>query len=261
MRTIALTNQKGGVGKTTTAVHLAAGLARLGRRTLLIDMDPQANATLAFGLAPHTLENTSYDLLAGRTTVAAAARAIEPGLWLLPSNLNLAGAELELTSAIGREHVLRDRMEAAAEYDFVLVDLPPSLGLLNVNALAYCREVFIPMQCEYFALHGLSLLLKTLHTVKRRLNPELHVGGVVACMYDARKSLARETVEELRRHFGDTFFKTVIRANVRLAEAPSHGKTVFDHAPDSHGAEDYLALAREVAEQAAAGPEAVRAAG
>lgn len=261
VRTIALTNQKGGVGKTTTAVNLSAALARLGRRTLLVDLDPQANATLAFGLAPHTLENTSYDLLAGRTTVTAAARAIEPRLWLLPANLNLAGAELELASAIGRDHVLRDRMEQATDFDFVLLDLPPSLGLLNVNALAFCREVFIPMQCEYFALHGLSLLMKTLHTVKRRLNPELHVGGVVACMYDARKALARETVEELRRHFGEKLFTTVIRSNVRLAEAPSHGKTIFDHAPDSHGAEDYLNLAREVAGVSLPAAEPVRVAG
>jgi chromosome partitioning protein len=247
MRTLALTNQKGGVGKTTTAVNLSVALARLGHRTLLIDLDPQANATLAFGLAPHELETTTYDLLAGRTTAARAARELEPKLWLLPANLDLAGAEMELASAIGREHVLRDRMEGVTDYDYVLVDLPPSLGLLNVNALAYCRQVLIPMQCEFFALHGISLLMRTLHTIKRRLNPELSVGGVIACMYDARKSLSGETVEEIRRHFGPKLFRTVIRTNVRLAEAPSHGKSIFDHAPDSHGAEDYLNLARELA--------------
>lgn len=246
MRTIALANQKGGVGKTTTAVNLASGLARLGRRVLLIDLDPQANATVSFGLLPHTLQKTSYALLMGKLGPEEAMIDVEPGLRLIPSNLDLAGAELELSTMIGRDQVLRDQMGATRDFDFVILDLPPSLGLISLNGFTYVREVVVPLQCEFLALHGISLLVRTLGLVRKRLNPDLHVGGVVACMYDARRALSRETFDHIVQHFGERVYKTKIRSNVRLAEAPSHGKSIFAYAPDSHGAEDYMSLAREV---------------
>ena len=247
MRRIALVNQKGGVGKTTTAVNLAAGLATIGKRVLLIDLDPQSNTTINFGLRPHELKLTTYSILVGGVPPAEVIRQIAPNLFLIPASIDLAGAEMELSTQFGREQILRDAMQTVGDYDFCLVDCPPSLGILNVNGLVFVNEVFIPMQCEFFALHGLSLLVRTIEVVKKRLNPTLDVTGVVACMYDSRKGLSRETVREIEKHFGPRVFTTKIRTNVRLAEAPSHGKSIFDYAPDSYGTEDYLALAREVA--------------
>ncbi|MBI4564790.1 MAG: ParA family protein [Planctomycetes bacterium] len=247
MRKIALVNQKGGVGKTTTAVNLSAALATLGRRVLLIDMDPQSNSTIGLGLNPHELKRTTYSVLVSGIPAREAIRQIAPNLFMIPSNLDLAGAEMELSTAIGREQVLRDAMNDISDFDFALLDCPPSLGMLNVNSLVFVDEIFIPMQCEFFALHGLSLLMRTIDLVRRRLNPGLAVTGVIPCMYDVRKGLARETVLEIEKHFGNRVFQTRIRTNVRLAEAPSHGMTIFDYAPDSYGAEDYMALAREVA--------------
>jgi len=247
MRRIALVNQKGGVGKTTTAVNLAAGLATIGKRVLLIDLDPQSNTTINFGLRPHELKLTTYSILVGGVPPAEVIRQIAPNLFLIPASIDLAGAEMELSTQFGREQILRDAMQTVGDYDFCLVDCPPSLGILNVNGLVFVNEVFIPMQCEFFALHGLSLLVRTIEVVKKRLNPALDVTGVVACMYDSRKGLSRETVREIEKHFGPRVFTTKIRTNVRLAEAPSHGKSIFDYAPDSYGTEDYLALAREVA--------------
>jgi chromosome partitioning protein len=244
MRKVALLNQKGGVGKTTTAVNLAAALSRLDRRVLLVDLDPQSNATISLGVAPHQLKFSTYALLTG---TPFQPHVLTPNLHLVPASIDLAGAEMELSSAIGRESVLRDALASVQGYDFVLVDSPPSLGLLSVNALTYVGEVMIPVQCEFLALHGISLLLRTVELVKKRLNPGLEISGVVPCMYDARKGLSRETVTEIERHFRDKIFKTKVRTNVRLAEAPSHGKSIFDYAPDSNGAEDYMALAREVA--------------
>jgi chromosome partitioning protein len=244
MRKIALVNQKGGVGKTTTAVNLSAALARLDRRVLLIDFDPQANATVSLGVPPHQQKSTSYALLTGAPPDPVR---LSDRLHLVPSNIELAGAEMELASEIGRETVLRNALAGLSGYDFVILDCSPSLGLLSVNALTFVDEVMIPLQCEFLALHGISLLLRTIELVKKRLNPALEITGVIACMYDARKGLARETVQEIENYFKDKVFRSRIRTNVRLAEAPSHGKSIFDYAPESYGAEDYMALAREVA--------------
>ncbi len=247
MRRIALVNQKGGVGKTTTTVNLAAALAELGKRVLVIDLDPQANTTVNFGLRPPELKLTTYSLLVGGLPAREVIRQVSTNLFLIPANLDLAGAEMELSTAIGREQILRDAMKDVGDYDYVFVDCPPSLGVLNVNGLVFVDEVYIPMQCEFFAMHGLSLLVRTIDIVKRRLNPRLEITGVLASMYDARRGLARETVAEIEKHFGNRVFRTRVRNNVRLAEAPSHGKTILDYAPDSYGAEDFRALAREVA--------------
>ena len=247
MRRIALVNQKGGVGKTTTAVNLAAGLATLGKRVLLIDLDPQSNSTIHFGLRPHELKLTTYSILVAGSPPQEVIRQIAPNLFLIPASIDLAGAEMELSTQFGREQILRDAMNSVSDFDFCLVDCPPSLGILNVNGLVFVNEVFIPMQCEFFALHGLSLLVRTIEVVKKRLNPAIAVTGVIPCMYDVRKGLSREAVKEIEKHFGPRVFRTKIRTNVRLAEAPSHGKSIFDYAPDSYGTEDYLSLAREVA--------------
>jgi len=243
MRKIALLNQKGGVGKTTTAVNLCAALSRLDRRVLLIDLDPQSNATISLGVIPHKQKETTYSILNGGPVVPLK---LSDTFHLLPSTIELAGAEMELASVIGRETVLRDALSGLGGYDFMIFDCSPSLGLLSVNALTAAAEVMIPLQCEFLALHGISLLLKTIDLVKKRLNPALEITGVIPCMYDARKSLARDVIQEIENHFGDKVYKSRIRANVRLAEAPSHGLSIFDYAPDSYGAEDYLALAREI---------------
>jgi chromosome partitioning protein len=243
MRKIALVNQKGGVGKTTTAVNLSAALAKLDRRVLLVDLDPQSNATISLGIPPQQQQNTTYALLNGGSFEPLK---LSENFHLIPSNIELAGAEMELTSVIGRETVLRDALTEVRGYDFMILDCSPSLGLLSVNALTTAVEVMIPLQCEFLALHGISLLLKTVELVKKRLNPALEITGVIPCMYDVRKGLARDVVQEIEKHFGDKVFKSKIRANVRLAEAPSHGLSIFDYAPESNGAEDYLALGREI---------------
>jgi chromosome partitioning protein len=246
LRKIAIVNQKGGVGKTTTAVNLGAALARLGKKVLLIDMDPQSHATISLGLIPAQQKYTTYSLLTGEAPIDAVAQKIRDHLYLIPSNLNLAGAESELAAEIGRETILKEKLAALSSFDFVLFDSPPSLGVLNINVLCAADEIFIPIQGEFLALNGISLLVKTLELIKKRLNPSLSVTGVIACMHNPQRLLSRETIEEVDRYFKGKLFQTKIRINVKLAEAPSQGKTIFEYDLESNGAVDYLMLAREI---------------
>ncbi len=254
MRAIAVINQKGGVGKTTTTVNLGAALLRLGFRVLLIDLDPQANMTIHLNVDPSGVDKSVYDVLCGKSAVADVMLECA-GLSVVPSHIDLAGAEVELVSMVGRETILRDKLatlfadrEKAGEapFDFVLIDCPPSLGLLSLNALTFAGEVIIPMQTEYFALQGMTKLMDVVELVRSRLNPDLHISAIVPCRYDPRTNLAKEVLDEILRYFGDKVTKTRIRSNVRLAEAPSHGETVLDYDPESKGAADYLCLATEL---------------
>ena len=252
-RVLALANQKGGVGKTTTAVNLSVFLARSGHRTLLVDIDPQANATSSLGVDKLALQGTVYDALAGeRPVTECLLRDVRSGLDLLPANGMLAGAEVELVGAPRREFRLRDALEpVVGEYEVVLIDCPPSLGLLTVNALTAAREVIIPIQCEYLALEGLVQLVNTLDLIKRRLNPPLDVFGVLMTMFDARTRLAAQVVQEVRRFFPRRMFRTIIPRTVRLAEAPSYGKAIFEYDPSSRAAQAYAELGRELLERLA----------
>lgn len=246
MKTIAIINQKGGVGKTTSTVNIGTGLNRLGKRVLLIDLDPQAHLTYSLGIPAHTLERSIYDLLKGNTTAEAVFIERSEGLKVIPSNLNLSGAEMEFINSPGREFLLRDVLNDLKGFDYVLMDLPPSLGLLTVNALAYAREIYIPLQTEFLALQGLSKLLETVEVVKKRLNKELDITGIIATRFDKRKILNREVLQKIKGHFGSKVFKTVIRENIALAEAPGWGQDIFTYKSHSHGAEDYLNLCKEI---------------
>jgi chromosome partitioning protein len=256
MHTIALVNQKGGVGKSTTAVNLSAGLAQLGRRVLLIDLDPQAHSTLALGLDPKKLSATVYSLLSGALPVKEVIRPVSPGLSIIPSTINLAGGEAELTWQQNPHFILKKSMGDLAEdaFDYAIVDSPPQLGFLNVNSLAWVKHVFIPVTCEFYALHGLSLLVETVERIKAKLNPELQISGVVANQFNARRALTKDVLADLDKHFPGKVLKSKIRVNVRLAEAPSHGMSVHQYAPGSNGAKDYMNLAREVVELLPAEP-------
>lgn len=261
MRSIAVINQKGGVGKTTSAVNLAAALADSGRRVCLMDLDPQAHASLHLGITAVDGEASMYEVLCGDASMEQARRTISDRLSVVPSNLDLAAAELELASEVGREMILRDRMlDDKEEFDYFVLDCPPSLGVLTVNALVAVKEVFLPLQPHFLALHGLSKLLRTIEVVSRRLNSGLRLSGVVLCMYDSNTRLAAEVSTDIneffqaskggREFFRDAqFFQTRVRRNIRLAEAPSFGKSIFDYARDSNGATDYQALAEEVIAQ------------
>lgn len=248
-RIYAIANQKGGVGKTTTAVNLGAYLAEAGQRVLLVDVDPQANATSTLGVDRQTLPLSIYDvLLDGAPAERATLLTKQVHLDLLPSSPALAGAEIELVGLTEREHRLRHALDAVVErYDYVFIDCPPSLGLLTVNALTAAREgVVIPVQCEYLALEGLGHLLKTIYLVRDRLNPRLAIAGVVLTMYDGRTNLSKQVVDEVRRYFPAYVFKTIIPRTVRLSEAPSYGETILSYAPGSVGAISYQALAKEL---------------
>jgi len=243
---LALTNQKGGVGKTTTAVNLGACLAEGGARVLLVDLDPQGNATTGVGIDRGSVKAGTYELLGGSGGAEAILATDVAGLDVLPSTIDLAGAEVELVSAFSRETKLRQGLAGLrGEYDFVLIDSPPSLGLLTINALAACDEVVVPIQCEYYALEGLGQLIRTLDLVRDGLNPSLRVGGVVLTMFDARTKLAEQVVAEVRRHFGDAVFRSIIPRSVRLSEAPGFGKPIIRYDPSSRAATSYRELAAE----------------
>jgi chromosome partitioning protein len=253
-RVIAVANQKGGVGKTTTAVNLAAGLALDGYRTLLLDLDPQASATTGLGIRPAENRATVYECLLGERALTDAVLKTEvERLDLVPSTRDLVGAELELVTVAGREHRLAEALQPArAAYDFVIVDCPPSLSLLTVNALRAADGVLVPLQCEYYALEGLTALLDTVGRVRDTLNPRLALDGLVLTMFDGRNSLARQVEAEVRKHFGDQVFRPVIPRNVRISESPSHGVPVVLYDRASRGAVAYRALAREVSSSRAA---------
>jgi chromosome partitioning protein len=257
MRRIAVLNQKGGVGKTTTTVNLAAALAAEGHRTLVLDLDPQAHATLHLGLLPGRSGPSLYEVLTQGVPLAKVRREVAGNLFVCGSHIDLAGAELELLGTVGREVILRDQLDADPEpFDFIFMDCPPSLSVLTLNALCAAREVLIPLQAHFLALHGLSKLLETIHLVSKRVNRDLKVAGVLLCLYDAGTRLGGEVIEDLDRFFnGRTaaapwadarLFRTRIRRNIRLAECPSFGQSIFQYAPGSRGAEDYGSLAAEI---------------
>jgi len=280
MRSIAIINQKGGVGKTTTAVNLSAALAREGHRVGLIDVDPQAHASLHLGLDPAAKVPTVYDLLTEDVQMADVWQVAEPNLSVAASHIDLAAAEVELAGVVGREVILRDKMLATADdFDYVLIDCPPSLGILTINALSAVDDVFLPLQPHFLALHGLSKLLKTIGLVNERLNDRLQLAGVVLCLYESGTRLAAEVAGDVDQFFREArkggrawanvrLFETRIRRNIRLAEAPSFGQSIFSYAATSPGAEDYRALGGELLAyyagramlEAAAAPAAVAAA-
>lgn len=252
-RSIAVVNQKGGVGKTTTAVNLAAAISREGHDVLLVDLDPQAHASQHLGVTPDKVrDKTVYQVLQGDVDVASVLIEMvvekKHGRFdLVPSDIDLSSAELELAGVVGRERILSESLAGVTDrYQYVIVDAPPSFGLLTLNALVAAREVLVPLQTEFYALHGMTRLFKTVEMVKKRLNKRLAVTGIVATRCDLRRNLDRDVLEQVRSHFKKTVFETVIRPNVALAEAPAHGKTIFDYAPDAPGADDYRSLAREL---------------
>jgi chromosome partitioning protein len=277
MRAIAVANQKGGVGKTTTSVNLAVGLARAGRRVLLIDFDSQAHATLHVGVMPGSHPLSAYDVLVGGETLAAATVAASDNLWVVPAHIDLSAVEMALAGTAGRESILTQRIAAdprcsgiaPESYDYLVIDCPPSLGLLSLNAMAAVDDVLLPLQPHFLALHGLSKLLETIEMVSDHVNPRLQLLGVVLCMFEAGTRLATEIGRDVEAFFTSTasrhpaweharLFETRIRRNIRLAEAPSFGQAIFEYAADSNGAEDYAALAAEVDRLVEAGREPAR---
>jgi len=256
VKTFAVINQKGGVGKTTTVANLGAAIAARGHDICLVDLDPQAHLTLHLGIEPGQPPLSTYDVLLSDASFAAATMLVAPHLSVAPAVIDLAAAEIELVTTVGREQILRDKMAAHLPYEFAMIDCPPSLGLLTLNALAAADEVFIPLQPHFLALQGLGKLLETVSLVQRRINPRLRVAGVLLCMYETATRLAAEVVADLRAFFDAArgthvpwanarIFEHYIRRNVKLAECPSYGKTIFDYEPASNGAQDYTMLAEE----------------
>ena len=245
MKKIAFINQKGGVGKTTCAMNIGAGLTMLGKKILLIDLDPQAHLTYSLGIKAHDLTATVYELLKG-TNKAEKVIIKRNGIDLIPSSLELSGAEIEFSGIAGREFLLQEALNGIHNYNYILIDCPPSLGLLTLNALTTAQEVYIPLQTEFLSLQGMSKLLSTIDIVKKRLNKDIEITGIIATRFDNRKNLNREVVEKIIEYFGSRVFKTLVRDNVSLAEAPSYGQTIFEYKPSSYGAKDYLNLCREI---------------
>jgi chromosome partitioning protein len=258
MRRIAILNQKGGVGKTTTAVNLAAALAECGQRVCVIDLDPQAHATTHLGIEPDGKSSSMYDVLVNSRPLAEVRRKVRDHLWIAASDINLAAAEVELAGVVGREVILRDLLlQDEGAFDYVFMDCAPSLGVLTLNALSAASEVFIPLQPHFLALHGMGKLLETTALVAKRINPALKVTGIILCLYEANTRLAQEVVTDLQGYLDKSkgtaapwakarIFKTYIRRNIKLAECPSFGQSIFAYAPTCHGALDYMALAQEV---------------
>ncbi len=247
-RIISIVNQKGGVGKTTTAMNLAAGLAVMEKKTLLIDLDPQGNSSSGLGIDKNEIEKHVYHVIIGKIDITETIMPTSmDNLDLVPANINLTGAEIELVKEFAREQKLKEALKSISDkYEYIIIDCPPSLGLLSVNALTACTDVIIPIQCEYFALEGVSQLLNTIRLIQQNLNPKLNVFGILLTMYDKRLNLANQVVSEVKRYFKEQVFETMINRNVKLSEAPSYGKSIFEYDIKSVGSQNYLELASEV---------------
>ena len=247
-RTIAIANQKGGVGKTTTSINLSAALAAKGKKVLVIDTDPQGNTTSGFGVDKNELDNTIYELILGECSIQECIiKNVVPGVSLIPSNVNLAATEIELIGVDKKEYILRNEVDwVKDQYDFIVIDCPPSLNMLTINSMTTADSVLVPIQCEYYALEGLSQLIHTVNLVKERLNPELDMEGIVFTMYDSRTNLSMQVVENVKNNLNQNIYKTLIPRNIRLAEAPSYGMPINMYDPKSAGAEAYMNLAEEV---------------